>query len=1166
MTSGPVIINPNSTLCQVQACELESDPEPIDPTHVSMGTDSSVSSITDQIDLGSSNLTDEQRSQVKDFISGWEGVFAQNDLDIGFTNLVKHKILLDNYEPFKQRHRKIPPAMYSEVRQHIKQLLDAGIIRKSQSPWASNIVLVRKKDNSLRLCVDYRQLNKRTVRDAYALPRIDDLLEGLGGNRYYSVLDMKSGYHQVDIVEDHKQFTAFTVGPLGFFEYNRLPFGLSNSPATYQRLMEECLEDLVSGDEQICQIYLDDVIIVSKTFEEHLQRLEKVFSRFKKAGMKLSPKKCHLFRDKVKYVGHVVSAEGVETDPEKTNKISKWPTPVNKDELITFLGFAGYYRKFVKDFSKIAKPLTDLLAGYGSKKKSRRKVKSDIKPVTDKVWKWEQAQQKAFDRLKELLTSPPILAYPNYTKPFILHIDASGQGLGAVLYQEQDGKQRVIAYASRGLSKSEMNYPVHKLEFLALKWAVTKKYHDYLYGNRFEVFTDNNPMTYVLKNAKLDATGHRWVAALSAYDFELKYRPGKTNIDADVLSRIGNESQDENYTRISQESMKALCQNCLDVPYLTSLSISAEVPDDFDLYADIVPRDWRSHQMKDPVISIFVRSVTNKNKPDHRQMTSKEGKTLLREFQRLVVRRGVLYRHITEHGEDKYQLVLPSQYRELALKGAHDEVGHLGRDRCIAILKDRVYWPFMNADVDDWIKRCDRCIKRKTPANTRAPLVSIVTSQPMELVCMDYLTLEASKGGYQHILVITDHFTKYAIAIPTKNQSAKVTAESLFNGFITHYGFPKRIHSDQGANFESKIIKELCSLTGMVKSRTSPYHPAGNGITERFNRTLLSMLGTLEPAKKQDWKSQVGPLVHAYNCTRHDTTGYSPYMLMFGREPRLALDVVLGLINDKESEHEYGKYIECLKTQPSIAYELASTSTKSSQERQKADYDLKTRGAVIDTGDRVLVKIVAFEGKHKIADRWEDTPYIVLKQPNIDIPVYVVQREDGVGPKRTLHRNLLLPIGFLSEQTTVRNEPVVPQPEADIQDTEDDEENEEPEDYVLIPSETVGTEEQLPKVDDSGPVGKDQVDGQESVETDVEQAPEVRQPPVPAPRRSSRVKKKPSWMETGEYVMSQVSTPTPLPDWLAKVDMLQRLAQDEKFQGMQSSLCQAIIQVVSQDR
>ena len=325
----------------------------------------------DKIDFQNTALGEEQSHELKLFLQEWEDIFSHGDLDIGFTSLVKHRINLSDDTPFKQRHRRIPPTMIAEVRQHLQQLLDSGVIRRSHSPWASNMVLVRKKDGTLRVCIDYRQLNKNTVKDSYALPRIDDMLDTLSGSTYYTVLDMKSGYHQIEVEEEHKERTAFTAGPLGFYEYNRLPFGLSNSPATYQRLMEDILGEL---NYQICLVYLDDVIVFSKTFEEHQTRLEKVFQICREAGLKLSPKKCTFCAKKVKYVGHIVSADGIEPDPSKIEKIAQWAVPTDAEGVRQFLGFAGYYRKFVKDFSKVARPINDLLCGTGSKRKKNGKL------------------------------------------------------------------------------------------------------------------------------------------------------------------------------------------------------------------------------------------------------------------------------------------------------------------------------------------------------------------------------------------------------------------------------------------------------------------------------------------------------------------------------------------------------------------------------------------------------------------------------------------------------------------------------------------------------------------------------------------------------------------------------------------------------------------------
>ena len=415
------------------------------------------------------------KEQANSLLSKWPDIFSKGPTDLGKADIVRHEINLTDETPFKDPYRRIPAGLYDEVRLHLKEMLEAGAIRESQSPFSSNVVLVRKKDGLLRFCIDFRKLNSRTIRDAYTLPRIDDTIDTLLGAKFFSKLDLRSGYWLIEMKEEDKYKTAFSVGNLGFYACNRMAFGLTNAPATFQRLMKRTIGELNLRE---CLIFLDDILIFSENFEDHLERLEAVFSRSKQQGLKLKPSKYELFKTSVNYLGHVVSENGIKTDPDKIEALASWPESNNVKELCSFLGFTGYYRRFIKNYAKIVKPLNNLLVGHCTHKSPEQKKKKKVSVP----WQLGEAQQIAFNTIKEKLSSPPILAFGDFSKPFILHTDAITEGFGAVLYKEQDGLERVITYASRGLRNSEKHYPIHKLDFLCLKWAVTDKFHNYLYG------------------------------------------------------------------------------------------------------------------------------------------------------------------------------------------------------------------------------------------------------------------------------------------------------------------------------------------------------------------------------------------------------------------------------------------------------------------------------------------------------------------------------------------------------------------------------------------------------------------------------------------------------------------------------------------------------------
>ena len=451
-------------------------------------------------------------------------IFSLDKNKIGCTDTVEHIIELMDDEPFKERFRRIAPPLLEEVRENLQDMLDGGAIRPSKSPWCNAIVLVRKKDRTLRFCIDFRKLNARTKKDSFPLPRMQETMESMVGARFFSSMDLKSGFWQVRMSEKSRKYTAFTVGSLGVYEFLRMPYRLCNAPATFQRLMQNCLGEL---NLTYTLVYLDDVIVYSKTEEDHLQWLQAVFERFHEHGLKLKPSKCSFLRKQITFLGHEVSADGMMPGNLNLKKaIAEMAPLANYTELRCFLGMTRFFRRFIKNYARIAKPLNDILEGEASKLKSEA-----VTLPPDAL--------DAFEKLKMCCMMAPVLAFADFEKEFQLETDASSEGLGAVLSQKQpDGNWHPVAFGSRELKGGEAKYHSSKLEFLALKWAITEQFREYLQYRPFTVLTDNNPLTYILTTPNLDALGHHWVTALAGYNMTIKYLKGSNNKVADVLSRI----------------------------------------------------------------------------------------------------------------------------------------------------------------------------------------------------------------------------------------------------------------------------------------------------------------------------------------------------------------------------------------------------------------------------------------------------------------------------------------------------------------------------------------------------------------------------------------------------------------------------------------------------
>ena len=846
--------------------------------------------------------------------------------DHGKTDVIEHTIDTGDAEPIRQRGRRVPHALRPLVEEQIDRMIESGIVRPSNSSWASPIVLVRKKDGTYRFCVDYRSVNAVAVKDSFPLPRIDETFDALSGARYYSMLDLASGYWQVLMRKDAVAKSAF-VTERGLFEFTVMPFGLTNAPATFQRLMERVLRRLTW---EHCLVYLDDILIFSKSFEEHVTGLTKVLQKLREAGLKAKPAKCQFGRRSVNYLGHVVSADGLAPEDEKIRAVTAFPVPKSVEQVRSFVGLAGYYRRFVPDSSTIAKPLFDIL-------------KKGCK------FHWTDRCDGALKKLQRSLTEAPILTFPRFEEVFCVATDASNVGLGAVLFHRIDGAERVVSYASRTLSPAEQKYAVVEKEALGLVWAVTH-FRVYLLGKPFVLITDHCPLKW-LKTLK-DPNGRiaRWIMTLSEYQWDIQHRSGKENANADALSRqpvgIANaDAKKGDGTKRLEELLPPLSEE--------KLRIGA---------VGIEPRytmkELRVMQGKDALLARVKRLLVAGKSPLKGEWKSTSAERLVRQnWSDLYLRDGVLCRRVAvRQGAASTrceQIVVPKVLVSTVLTAVHDQLGHLGIEKTTEKVRGQFWWPGYSTDVIEYIRKCEPCSQRKAPSGKqRAPMESVTIGRPMEMIALDFVgPLPTTIRGNRHLLVIGDYYTKWIEAVPTRDQTAEMSAQALLEQ-IGRHGVPMVIHSDQGPAFEGKLIREMCRLLGTDKTRTTSDHPQCDGLVERTNRTLLDILSKYVEENQRDWDLKVPLALFGYRTAAQSSTGVSPFEMLYGRKARTTAE--LAVETRREAGVEPQQYFEGLEEKLAALRGLAEDKTIEAQERQRRAYDGATTGGVqLEEGDRV---------------------------------------------------------------------------------------------------------------------------------------------------------------------------------------------------------------------
>ena len=866
-------------------------------------------------------LSRSENKCLADLLETYSDIFATSGLDLGRTNIVQHSIDTGDARPIKQSPYRVSQAQRDEIEAHLANMLKQGIIDVSSSPWSSPIVLVKKKDGTTRFCVDYRKLNAVTRKDSYPLPRIDDVLDSLSGSKYFTTLDLQSGYHQVAMHSDSKDKTAFVMHA-GVYAYDVMSFGLCNALPCFQRLMSRVLHGLKW---KLCLVYIDDVIIFAPTLEKHLSRLQLVFERLRQANLKLKPSKCYFVETSVNFLGFVVSANGISPDPDKIPVVKSFPTPQSVKEVCSFLGLANYYRRFVHNFANISSPLNRL-------------TRKDVAFV------WTPECEEAFLELKHRLCSAPILAYPDFNQPFHLYTDASQYALGYILGQCINGREHVIAYGGRELSYAEKNYSTTEREALAVVAGV-KRYQPYLAGNKFYIHTDHGSLSWLMRIK--DPTGRlarwalqynfsRWALQLQQYNFEIIHRAGTSNGNADALSRRSYAAP----LSVSQESSVTLPLSAIAPPCPPAATL-------------------HTIQRQDPDLAPIIQYLETAELP----IEDQAARSLLLQIDSYYLDGNGLLCHLWTPGKRHLQslcsqVVIPASLCHEVISACHDAptASHFSTHKTYEKIRRRYFWPGMFRDIDHWCRTCVDCAMKKVPRGQRkAPLLPIPVEGAFDRVAMDILgPLPVTNDGNRYIIVFSDYYTRWPEAFALPSIDAPRIAQLIVDAIVARHSAPRTLLSDRGPNFLATIVQEVCRLINTRRQHTTAYHPQTDGLVERFSGTLVEGLAMYVSSNQKDWDKHIPMVLFAYRVSPNATTGESPFYLLYGREPRLPIDVALLLptsnLLPSVAEHR-ARIVQRLEE----AQKIISSNTQLAQQRMKLQYDKTSAPVHYEIGSKVWV-------------------------------------------------------------------------------------------------------------------------------------------------------------------------------------------------------------------
>ena len=850
---------------------------------------------------------------VKIFIDNWDAV-SINDADFGKTNLMRFHIEIPKgTKAVRAKMRPLNPMQEKDLKQQIDDWIEAEVIEPALSPWASALVPCKKKNSDkLRWAVDYRAVNDLTVKDAYPLAHIETNLHKLSDTGFFTTLDSAGAFHTLPIHEEHRDYTAFNT-PFGQFRFCRLPFGLANAPASYSRLVQMALDRLPSG---FALGYIDDIVIFSRTLEEHIDHIRQVVALHVQCGMKLNLKKCNLIRSEVEYLGHLVSATGVRMIPSYVDRILDWPLPQTGKELRSFLGFCGYYRAFIKDFADLTYEMNKMKTGT--------------------QLEWTEATKSKFEKLKICFKEGPLRGYPQYMnpEPFILDTDFSATNMAAVLSQKQDGKEVFLGCVAKKCSKPESNYPSHKGEMGAVVLGL-KKFEHILRAKPFIIRTDSQCVKFMQTMKEFRGIWARWQCFLASFKFTLEHRAGTKQINADALSRRPGIPEPVEADPLEPN------EPLHDVDDIYHVPNSPKVQ-------SLQDEDLKKALAHDPVTSVIMKFVASSNKPnkEQRKPLSSTGMAYVNVFECLQTEAGILYyQPPTLNGIiPPRRTCLPVNLYELAFLMCHSDPsgtsGHFGMNSTYRKMRSRFYFPNMYHYISARVNNCVPCItKRSTvPKAAHAQHREELSYFGQRVYCdiVGPITAAPFEGKQcKYFLTIQDGFTRYLIATPLPDQTTETVVDALVTKWIHVHGVMETLHSDNGTNYCSHLFKEVMRKLGVVKTYTPVYSPQADRV-ERAHRILGDVIRSDRRYDAKLWPQKLSAALLAYNATVNRLTGVSPFEAVYGRPVNLPVDLVFPF--QHKDCTSWSNYIENFKIKFSELCEKMCKSQKTGLMRDNAKY------------------------------------------------------------------------------------------------------------------------------------------------------------------------------------------------------------------------------------